>query len=144
MAVRVKLRIRARGSGRDVETIALVNSGFETATPQLLIPRRLAEALGVWPDMAPEARIVTYGTAGGLVRNYFLPRALEVSLVEEDIRTEAVLADAVISDIEEEALISDKLTGRLGIILEDVAEGIYALKADPDRRPRRSYPPERW
>ena len=45
MAVRVKLRIRARGSGRDVETIALVNSGFETATPQLLIPRRLAEAL---------------------------------------------------------------------------------------------------
>ena len=75
----------------------------------------------------------------GLVRNYFLPRALEASLVE-DIRTEAVLADAVISDIEEEVLISDKLTGRLGIILEDVAEGIYALKADSDRRPRRSYP----
>ena len=74
----------------------------------------------------------------GLVRNYFLPRALEASLVE-DIRTEAVLADAVISDIEEEVLISDKLTGRLGIILEDVAEGIYALKADSDRRPRRSY-----
>ena len=65
-------------------------------------------------------------------------------MVEEDIRTEAVLADEVISDIEEEALISDKLTGRLGIILEDVAEGIYALKADPDRRPRRSHPSERW
>jgi len=144
MAVRVKLRIRARSSGRDVETVALVNSGFETTTPQLLIPRRLAEALGIWPEMAPEARIVTYGTAGGLVRNYFLPGALEVSLVEEDIRTETVVADAVISDIEEEVLISDKLTGRLGIILEDVAEGIYALKADPSRRPRHSYPPERW
>jgi len=144
VAVRVKLRIRARSSGRDVETAALVNSGFETTTPQLLIPRRLAEELGIWPDMALEARIVAYGTAGGLVRNYLLPRALEVSLVEEDIRTETVVADAVISDIEEEVLISDKLTGRLGIILEDVAEGIYALKADPDRRPRRSYPPERW
>ena len=144
MAVRVKLRIKARSSGRDVEAVALVNSGFETTTPQLLIPRRLAEALGIWPEMAPEARIVTYGTAGGLVRNYFLPGALEVSLVEEDIRTETVVADAVISDIEEEVLISDKLTGRLGIILEDVAEGIYALKADPGRRPRHSYPPERW
>ena len=142
--MRVKLRIKARGSGRDVETVALVNSGFETTTPQLLIPRRLAEALGIWPEMASEARIVTYGTAGGLVRNYFLPRALEVSLVEEDIRTEAVVADAVISDIEEEVLISDKLTGRLGIILEDVGEGIYALKADPDRKLRRSHPPERW
>ena len=49
MAVRVKLRIRARGSGRGVETIALVNSGFETTTPQLLIPRRLAEELGIRP-----------------------------------------------------------------------------------------------
>jgi len=71
VAVRVKLRIRARDSGRDVETIALVNSGFKTTTPQLLTPRRLAEELGIWPDMAPEARIATYGTAGGLVRIAF-------------------------------------------------------------------------
>ena len=29
-----------------------------------------------------------------------------------------------VSDIEEEVLISDKLAGRLGIILEDIGEGI--------------------
>ena len=62
-------------------------------------------------------------------------------MVEEDIRTKAVVADAVISDIGDGALTSDKLTGRLGVIFEGVvAEGIYALKADPGRRPRGPHP----
>jgi hypothetical protein len=42
IAVRVKLRLRARTSGETIEASALVNSGFETESPQLLIPRELA------------------------------------------------------------------------------------------------------
>lgn len=34
MALRVRLEIRSRGSGRAVETSALVNTGFETERPQ--------------------------------------------------------------------------------------------------------------
>ena len=45
--------------------------------------------------------------------------------------------------IEKEVLISDKLTGRLGIVFRNIAEGIYTLKANPDRKLRCSYPPER-
>ncbi|MEM0317433.1 MAG: hypothetical protein QXI35_08460 [Candidatus Nezhaarchaeales archaeon] len=143
MAVRVKLRISVKGSEKSCETVALVNSGFETVTPQLLIPRGLAEELAIWPGMLPKAKIVAYGTAGGVVRNYLIPNIVEVSIAEEDVQTKCT-ADLVISEIEEEVLISDKLAGRLGIVLEDVGEGLYSLKADPSRRIRSSYPPQYW
>ncbi|MEM4488937.1 MAG: hypothetical protein QXK88_09135 [Desulfurococcaceae archaeon] len=48
-------------------------------------------------------------------------------------------ADSVVSEIEEEVLM---LAGRYGIALEDVSEGLYSLKADPDRRIRSFYPPQ--
>ena len=38
--------------------------------------------------------------------------------------------------IEEELLISDKLTRRLGIVFRNVAEGVYTLKADSDKKLR--------
>jgi hypothetical protein len=38
MAVRLRLKVRGK-SGGVVETIVLLNSGFETPTPQLLIPK---------------------------------------------------------------------------------------------------------
>ncbi|MEM2684545.1 MAG: hypothetical protein QW114_03580, partial [Candidatus Nezhaarchaeales archaeon] len=63
----------------------------------------------------PKARIVTYGTAGGAVKNYLIPGLVEVSVAEEDVKPKCV-ADVVISEIEE-VLISDKLAGKLGIIL---------------------------
>lgn len=45
MAVRVRLRI---GSGnREALFSALVNSGFEADEPQLILPYRLAEVLGL-------------------------------------------------------------------------------------------------
>ncbi|MEM1909881.1 MAG: hypothetical protein QXT79_10950, partial [Thermofilaceae archaeon] len=77
MAVRVKLRVRSLRSGREVVSSALVNSGFEAETPQLLIPRRLALELGLWPP-PEDAYLVEVGTAGGPVRNYLVPGAAEV------------------------------------------------------------------
>ncbi|MCI4437857.1 MAG: hypothetical protein JHC33_13705 [Ignisphaera sp.] len=47
MAVRVRLRILRED--RVVEVITLVNSGYETASPQLMIPVSLAKVLGLWP-----------------------------------------------------------------------------------------------
>ena len=49
MAVRIRLRIRCLRRSKEVVTSALVNSGFEAETPQLLIPRRLAIESGLWP-----------------------------------------------------------------------------------------------
>lgn len=144
MAVRLKLRLKLVRTGKTHDIIALVNSGFETTTPQLLIPRKLAENLGVWPDMLPQAKIITYGTPGGIVRNYLIPQAIKVSVIEQDLEIQEELADITISEIEEEALISDKLAGKLGIILEDIGEGLYSLKADPKRTTRKTHPPQYW
>jgi hypothetical protein len=47
MAVRLRLRIRV--GERVTEEVALLNSGFEAPTPQLLIPIGTAKALGLWP-----------------------------------------------------------------------------------------------
>ena len=53
MAVRVRLRVEVGGRVREV--VALVNSGYEADTPQLMIPARLARELGLWPP-PPDAR----------------------------------------------------------------------------------------
>ncbi len=60
MVVRVKLRIK--GKGKDVETSALVNSGFEAVEPQLVIPLNLAETLNL---TSLEMDIEDFDVAGG-------------------------------------------------------------------------------
>lgn len=144
MAIRVKLKIKVKSSAELSEAIALINSGFETSTPQLLVPKRLAEKLGFWPSLPAEAKLATYGTAGGAVRVHVIPKAVLVSVGEEDVESPKVESDLVISEIEDEVLTSDKLAGKLGLVIEDIGEGLWLLKADKDRKIRRSYPPQYW
>jgi len=49
------------------------------------------------------------------------------SVIEQDLETREEFADIMVSEIEE-ALISDKLAGKLGIIVEDMGGGLYSLK----------------
>ena len=60
MAVRVKLRIK--GESGEIVTSALVNSGFEAAEPQLIIPLSLAEILNL---TSSEMDIEDFSVAGG-------------------------------------------------------------------------------
>jgi len=141
--VRVRLRVRCRLSGREIETVALVNSGFTTERPQLLIPRRLAAELDLWPP-PPDAVLVELSTAGGPVRNYLVYNALEVSIVEPDRVSRTVIADAMISSIEEEVLINDVLGEELGIVILGLASGRWRFADDDPSVVRRSYPPQPW
>lgn len=119
MAVRVRLRLRSLLKGSELTTSALVNSGFEAETPQLLVPRRLAAELGAWPP-PDNACLVEVGTAGGPVRNYLVPGAAEVSVVTRDRVVGPVRCDIMISNHEYEVLISDRLGGELGIVILDL------------------------
>ena len=121
MAVRVRLRIRCLRTGREVSTSALVSSGYEADTPQLLIPRRLAHEAGLWPP-PEDAYLVEVGAASGPVRNYLVPRALEVYVVTNDRVVGPVIRDAMISGLEHEVLISDRLGGELGIAILDLRD----------------------
>ena len=140
MVVRIKLKVKSLKSGREVLTSALVNSGFEAETPQLLLPRRLAADLGLWPP-PEDAMLVEVGTAGGPVRNYLIPRCIEVSAVTEDRVVDPILADAMISSYEYEVLISDILGSELGIVILDL-RGKWRFK--DEERVRVSEPPQYW
>jgi hypothetical protein len=59
----VRLRLRINVGEKSAEAVALLKSGYEAPTPQLLIPIELAAKLGLWPPQ--EASEVTLETAGG-------------------------------------------------------------------------------
>jgi len=143
MAVRVKLRIRSRVSNSVVETSALVNSGFVTEKPQLMIPRKLAEHLGLWPP-PPDALLIELGTAGGPVKNYLVQDVLEVEVVTSDRSSRRVVCDAIISHIEDEVLINDKLCDELSLILLSVGRGLWRFNDDPANVVRESEKPKYW
>jgi hypothetical protein len=120
MAVRVRVRISL--GDRSIETNALINTGYEAETPQILVPIPAAEALGAWPPQG--AFESTYETAGGPLRAWVYPRGCRVKIVAEGAATVEVEADLVVSPITDEVLINDKLTGKLQIVLEDAGQGL--------------------
>ncbi len=142
MAVRVKLKIKSR-SGKEIVSSALVNTGFETEKPQLLIPIEVARDLGLWPP-PQSATIVELGTAGGPVKNYLILDELEASVVTSDREVGPVTCDAVISHIESEILINDKLTETLNIVILKAGEGIWRFIDDSPEAKRRSLEPKYW
>ncbi len=123
-AVRLKLRIRV--DEKSVEVIALLKSGYEAPTPQLLVPVDVARTLGLWP---PEgAREVVLETAGGPLRAWFYPRRALVKVVTEDAESREVLADIVVSPIGDEPLISDMLAEELEIAVESFGRGLWRFR----------------
>ncbi|MEM0460165.1 MAG: hypothetical protein QXZ31_09895 [Thermofilaceae archaeon] len=76
--MRVRLVIRVREGG--VEEVALLNSGYEAPTPQLMIPVSTARKLGLWPPTA-DSREADVDTAGGPLRVWYYPRAALVKVV---------------------------------------------------------------
>ena len=46
MAIRVRLKLKSRlGLRKEIDAIALVNSGFEADSPQILVPVEIAKEL---------------------------------------------------------------------------------------------------
>lgn len=138
MVIRIKLKIKS--SSREVVSSALVNSGFEAETIQLLIPRSLAAKLDLWPPPF-EAQLIEVGTAGGPVRNYLIPDAVEVVAEAGDRSVGPVKCDVMISSLEYEVLISDRLGGELGIVILDL-RGKWRFVDEV--KERTSEPPQYW
>ena len=135
MAVRVRLRVK---KGPVVlEAVALVNSGYEADSPQLMLPVGLARELGLWPP-GPDMIEATFETAGGPLRVWIARRAITVQAIAPDASSPEVEADAVVSALADEPLISDQLAGALAIAVEDFAEGLWRFRWEPREQVRRS------
>lgn len=141
MVVRVKIRIVR--NEKVVETSALANSGYETETPQLLIPIRVAQLLGLWPP-GGEAEETEFETAGGPLRVWIISRACKVSVLTQDVKSPEIEADIVISPLADEILLSDKMISELQIALEDVGKGLWRFRWESKDKLRRSEPPKYW
>ena len=135
MAVRVKLKLTR--NNRAVEVAALINSGYEADSPQLIVPIQLARQLDLWPP-PPNARELTFDTAGGPLRVWFTPRAAKAKVVAEDAESREVVIDIAISPLADEPLISDVLAGELELAVEDFAKGYWRFRWEPKEKIRES------
>jgi len=138
MAIRLKLRL-SRGE-RYVDVIALINSGYETSEPEILLPSHIAMELGLLPTLPPGSLYKEYILAdGSTTRLIVIPKALKISVVEEDRVLGDVESNAVISEKADEPLISDKLAGKLGIVAIDFGEGYWCFKDELGLKIRKSH-----
>ena len=135
MAVRVRLKVKRADKIREI--IALVNSGYEADTPQLMIPISLARELNLWPPPL-NAREEIFDTAGGPLKVWVIRRAAEVQVITEDAKSKNVKVDIVISPLADEPLISDILAGELEIAVEDFAKGLWRFRWEPKEKVRPS------
>ncbi|MBS7653170.1 hypothetical protein KEJ13_08590 [Candidatus Bathyarchaeota archaeon] len=72
MPVRVRVKIKSLmglNPVASIETCSLLNTGYTGASPEVILPAKLAEKLGFWPP-PNESVESTYDTAGGLARFY--------------------------------------------------------------------------
>jgi len=123
--LRVKLRIRARHSGKEVTVKALVNTGFTSDSPEIAIPASLAQDLRLWPKPGEEAVMVSLETGGGVVEGYIIPQAAIVQVVTEDQMSREVVANTLINPYIEDVLISDYLAEELQIQILYPRRGIW-------------------
>lgn len=83
MVVRVKVRVKTlRG---EVVTSALANSGFETEEPEVVLPVRVAERLGIYPELPAGTEVDRYAGIGGVTVTTFRVReVLELTVLTDD------------------------------------------------------------
>ncbi|MEM0223122.1 MAG: hypothetical protein QXJ99_01830 [Thermofilum sp.] len=68
LVVRVRVRLKAlKGRrGEVVESVAVANAGYESEGPEVVIPVRVAERLGLWPKLPEGTEVQAYEVAEGL------------------------------------------------------------------------------
>jgi len=143
--VAVRVRVKLEVEGRDVITSALANSGFETEEPEVVLPLRVAEKLGLYPRLPSGTVVEEYVGVGGFrVSTFRVSRVLKVYVVCEDRVKGPIEATAIITPGENEVILSDKALDALGIILTKPGEGLWRFNDDAPDTVRRSETRETW
>ncbi len=139
MPVRIKLKITSR-TGEEILTSAYINSGYETDKPEILLPVKLAVELGLWRNVKEDyAR-----TPIGMGKIYTVNEKIKVEATTEDRESKPIDTSVVISEFEDEVLISDYLASELGIAVEDFRKGIWRFRDEPLDKLRKPEKPQPW
>jgi hypothetical protein len=140
MAVRVRVGITRATSSRSrvIETVAVANSGFEARDPEILLPVRAAERLGLWPPPAG-AHAERFESPAASFSMITIPGAVRVSLSGSVRGTRCTV---VVSERETEVVLNDQLVDALRIELVAPGRGLY--RVGRHGRLRRTEEPEPW
>ncbi|MBW8051148.1 MAG: hypothetical protein FVQ77_12575 [Cytophagales bacterium] len=135
MAVRLPIEINV--SSVKANASALANSGYETIEPEILVPLSFAKNnLGLSTE---DGKKVAYQAAAHKeVQFYFIEKKVKIKVVTKDKQSVYIDAILLISETEDQVVLNDKLVGRLGIDLVNVAEGIWRFTDDPSDISRKS------
>lgn len=125
MAIRVKVELSY--GGRKARVTALANSGYETDEPEILVPKTFAVKNF---RVLKRGKFVTYRAVGGQEQKFQVFQKIKVKVVTEDKESKPVEATLVVSDLEDEVILNDKLIGQLEIVLLKVHEGKWRFISD--------------
>jgi predicted NUDIX family NTP pyrophosphohydrolase len=141
----VRVRVRLKSSKGEVVTAALANSGYGAEEPEVVVPTRVAERLGLYPRLPADSEVREYRGVGGVVVNAFSIKGLvSVSLLTGDREVGPAAATVVITPGEDEVILSDRMMDALRIVLLRPGEGVWRLADEGEGSVRRSEGPERW
>jgi hypothetical protein len=132
--VACRVRVRLRVGDRVFEGRALLNSGFETDAPDIVIPVDVAKELGLWPPKT--ATIALLETGGGEVSLPCYTSHGILELVLPGRSSKAVNVNIIVNPHVDEIVISDYVASELGIILLDFKKGLWRLTDDPPQTVR--------
>ncbi len=128
MAVRVPLRLRS-GEGRDLDTVAVLNGGFEVEVPHLLLPAPCAERL--IPGFRRDAVLRQYQAAGATpLPLYRLLKTLFVCVLVGKREGPTTQLHVLVSETERELLVSDSGIDALRIRIEGFRPGRWRLAGE--------------
>lgn len=80
MVIRVRVKLKGKGE-ESIEASAIANSGYESPDPEIVVPESLAEKLSLFPELPSGAKIEEYRSIGGVTRIYYVPDAIEISII---------------------------------------------------------------
>jgi len=136
-----RVRIKLKRDEACIETSALINSGFETEAPDIVVPVEVARRLELWPPR--HAEFAMLDTGGGEIATPYYEAALELELLLSDRQPKKVVVNVVVNPHVHEVLISDYVASMLGISILDLKRGLWRLQDEPDKV-RSSEEREEW
>lgn len=145
MVVRVRVKLKAlKGKvGETIESVALLNAGYESKEPEIIIPIGVAERLGFWPRLPEGTEVESYEVAGKIkVRTYSIEGGLEVQIITKDKASNPIKTRTIIMEGQDEILLSDSSISIHQIIIEDAKLGIWRFKKE--KKLRKSERPQYW
>ena len=137
LAVRVRVRVKSRSSGKSIVVRVLANGGAESPKPCIVVSEDIAESLGLWPTNNFKVHQVEEASSVGEV--YVIEGAVELELLgEHDESLSRVVADLVVQKGLIEPLITDITIDELGIQVISFSKGLWRFRDDPPDKVRRS------